>query len=74
MQAENDKAVLTSGSRKLYEALASTDKTWQTYPNYAHDSEFEVDRSQMDNNIVSWIQDHASSSINHPAKESGTQI
>jgi alpha-beta hydrolase superfamily lysophospholipase len=72
MQAENDKAVLISGSRKLYEALASSDKTWQTYPNYAHDSEFETDRSQMDSDIVNWIQDPAASPTNHPATESET--
>ncbi len=62
MQAEQDKAVLISGSRKLYEALASSDKTWKTYPNYAHDSEFEADRTQMDRDIVAWIGEHAGSS------------
>ena len=61
MQAEEDKSVLISGSRKLYEALASSDKTWKTYPNYAHDSEFEADRSQMDSDIVAWIGEHAGS-------------
>jgi alpha-beta hydrolase superfamily lysophospholipase len=59
MQAENDKAVLTSGSRKLYETLASNDKIWQTYPDYAHDSEFEADRTQMDKNIAAWIKTRA---------------
>ena len=58
MQAEEDKAVLISGSRQLYEALASSDKTWRTYPGYAHDSEFEADRSQMDEDIVAWIGEH----------------
>ncbi len=70
MQAENDKAVLTSGSRKLYEALASSDKTWQTYPNYAHDSEFEADRTQMDNTIATWVRDRAASPVSHEAQES----
>ena len=59
MQAEQDKSVLISGSRKLFDALASSDKIWKTYPNYAHDSEFEADRSQMDNDIVAWIGEHA---------------
>jgi alpha-beta hydrolase superfamily lysophospholipase len=59
MQAEEDKSVLISGSRKLYEALASPDKTWKTYPGYAHDSEFEADRTQMDSDIADWIEQHA---------------
>jgi alpha-beta hydrolase superfamily lysophospholipase len=57
MQAEADKSVLISGSSKLFDALASGDKTWKTYPGYAHDSEFEADRSQLDNDITSWILD-----------------
>jgi alpha-beta hydrolase superfamily lysophospholipase len=73
MQAENDKAVLISGSRKLYEALASSDKTWRTYAKYDHDSEFEADRSQMDHDIVTWIQDRSASPANYEAKEHHTQ-
>jgi alpha-beta hydrolase superfamily lysophospholipase len=63
MQAENDKAVLISGSRKLYEALESRDKAWQTYPNYAHDSEFEADRTQLDNAITTWIRERVDSAV-----------
>ncbi|HLX58984.1 MAG TPA: lysophospholipase [Ktedonobacteraceae bacterium] len=59
MQAGQDKSVLSSGTRKLYDALASADKTWKGYPEYAHDSELEQDRSQMDNDIVDWISKHA---------------
>lgn len=59
MQAEDDKAVLLAGSRKLYEALASSDKTWKTYAGYYHDSQFEEDRSQMDNDLVAWIREHS---------------
>jgi alpha-beta hydrolase superfamily lysophospholipase len=59
MQAEADKSITLPGSKKLYEALASSDKTRKTYPNYAHDSEFENDRSQMDNDLASWIQEHS---------------
>lgn len=60
IQAEADKAVLAEGTRKLYEALASSDKTWKSYPDYAHNSEFEADRSLMDEDIVAWIRRHAS--------------
>ncbi len=59
LQAEADKSVIATATRKLYDALASSDKTWITYPNYAHDSELEDDRSQMDNDIVSWIRKHS---------------
>lgn len=56
MQAEQDKAVVPAATRKLYEALASSDKTWKAYPDYAHDTELEVDRTQLDRDIVEWIQ------------------
>ncbi len=59
LQAEADKAVLAEGTRKLYKALASSDKTWKSYPDYAHDSEFEADRSLMDEDIMAWIRKHA---------------
>ena len=59
MQAEDDKSVVAEANRKLYEALASSDKMWRTYPGYAHDSEFERDRSQLDNDVVAWIREHA---------------
>lgn len=59
LQAEQDKSVVLTASRKLYEALGSPDKTWQTYPEYAHDSELEADRSQLDQDIVEWIQKRA---------------
>jgi acylglycerol lipase len=59
MQAEADKSVVAATNRKFYEATLSKDKTWKTYPGYAHDSEFEKDRSQLDNDIVTWILEHA---------------
>ena len=55
MQAEEDKVVIINASKKLYETLASSKKTWKIYPGYNHDSELEEDRSEMDNDIVSWI-------------------
>ncbi len=58
MQAEEDKSVLPIATRKFYDALASGDKTWKSYPGYCHDSEFEDDRSLLDNDIVDWIRAH----------------
>jgi alpha-beta hydrolase superfamily lysophospholipase len=59
IQAEADKSVVPAASQKLYETLASEDKTWKTLPNYEHDSEFEQDRSLLDHTVVSWIDEHA---------------
>ena len=42
----------------LYEKLASNDKTWKTFPGYAHDSEFEADRTLLDNEVAAWITEH----------------
>ena len=56
MQAEADKAVVAEASHKFYEALAGR---WKTYFGYAHDSEFEDDRSKMDNDIVTWLLEHS---------------
>ena len=68
MQAEDDKAVLLEGSRKLYESLESSDKTWKMYAGYDHDSQFEEDRSQMDNDLVAWICEHSVSTSGVAAK------
>ncbi len=59
MQAGQDKAILASGTRKLYEALASSDKTWKGYAEFSHDSEFEEEHSRMDSDIAEWIGKHA---------------
>jgi alpha-beta hydrolase superfamily lysophospholipase len=59
LQAEEDKSVLATATRKFYDALASSDKTWKSYPGYAHDSELEADRSLMDDDIVEWIRARA---------------
>jgi alpha-beta hydrolase superfamily lysophospholipase len=59
MQAGQDKSVLISGTRKLYEALASSDKTWKGYAEFSHDSEFEEEHSRMDSDIAEWISEHA---------------
>jgi alpha-beta hydrolase superfamily lysophospholipase len=58
MQAESDKTVVSEASHKLYESLGNNDKTWKTFAGYAHDSEFEADRSLLDNEVVAWITEH----------------
>ncbi|HLI05057.1 MAG TPA: alpha/beta fold hydrolase [Ktedonobacteraceae bacterium] len=60
LQAEADKAIIIKANQKFYEALASQDKTWKSYPNYGHDSEFEPDHSRLDADILAWIRQHAS--------------
>jgi alpha-beta hydrolase superfamily lysophospholipase len=58
MQAAQDKSVIPEATRQLYTTLASRDKTWKLYPDYAHDTELEVDRTLLDRDIVEWIQAH----------------
>ena len=69
MQAGKDKAVDMTVNKKLYDTLTCPDKTWIDYPNYAHDSEFEHDRSQMDNDIFTWIIDHSKQTGDVPSSE-----
>ncbi len=59
LQAEKDKSVVYSATEDAFRQLGSTDKTWKSYPNYAHDSEFEPDRSAMDDDIANWIKHQA---------------
>lgn len=56
LQADQDKAVVPAASRKLYETLGSREKRWRAYPDYAHDTEMEIDRTQLDHDIMQWIQ------------------
>ena len=58
MQAESDKAIVSEASHTLYNTLVNNDKIWKTFPGYEHDSEFEADRTLLDNEIVSWITEH----------------
>jgi alpha-beta hydrolase superfamily lysophospholipase len=55
LQAEKDKSVIYSATEEAFRQLGSADKTWKSYPGYAHDAEFEPDRSAMDDDIASWI-------------------
>jgi alpha-beta hydrolase superfamily lysophospholipase len=59
MQAELDKSVVAKAAYQVYESLTISDKKWKTYPGYAHDSEFEPDRSLLDNDLATWIQQHS---------------
>jgi len=38
--------------------LTSKVKMWKTFPGYSHDSEFEADRSLLDNEVVTWIREY----------------
>jgi alpha-beta hydrolase superfamily lysophospholipase len=58
LQSEKDLAVIADASRACYQALGSADKTWKTYAEYAHDFEFEPDRSALDNDLADWIMRH----------------
>lgn len=58
LQAGQDKSVVASASQEAFRRLGSADKTWKDYPTYAHDSEFEPDRSAMDDDIAAWIKAH----------------
>jgi alpha-beta hydrolase superfamily lysophospholipase len=58
IQSEQDRSVVPAASRRAYEALGSTDKTWKSYPVYAHDFEFEPARAQLDDDLADWIMRH----------------
>ena len=73
LQAEADTAIKIGANQKFYAALASQDKTWKSYPNYCHDSEFEADRSQMDADILAWIRQHSGSGETAAQKAAGTE-
>ena len=55
IQCEGDKAVVAAASQRMYDALASADKTWKTYANFAHDVEFEPERASLDDDIAQWM-------------------
>ncbi len=58
LQAGQDRSVVASASEEAFRQLGSADKTWKWYPAYAHDSEFEADRSALDDDIADWIKAH----------------
>lgn len=58
IQSEQDKAVVPAATRACYDALGSTDKEWKTYPSFAHDFEFEPERTALDDDLADWIMRH----------------
>ncbi len=62
IQCERDLAVVASASRRMFDALASADKTWKTYADFAHDAEFEPERAILDDDIAQWIKAHSAPS------------
>ncbi|HET9110458.1 MAG TPA: alpha/beta hydrolase [Ktedonobacterales bacterium] len=62
IQCEQDLAVVPSATRRMFDALASSDKTWKTYANFAHDVEFEPERAILDDDIAQWIKAHSDAS------------
>jgi alpha-beta hydrolase superfamily lysophospholipase len=61
LQSDADKVLVIKMTRKLYEVLGSRDKTYKTYPAFAHDFEFEPGRAVLDEDIVAWCANHTSS-------------
>ncbi|GCF11472.1 alpha/beta fold hydrolase [Dictyobacter arantiisoli] len=59
IQAEGDTVVDREATYGLYHALGSQDKTWKSYPTWFHDTQFEAERTPLDNDLVAWIQSHA---------------
>lgn len=59
IQCEQDLAVVPSATQRMFDALASADKTWKTYANFAHDVEFEPERAILDDDIAQWITAHS---------------
>ncbi len=55
IQCEADRAIKPAASRQMYDALGSADKTWTTYPDFAHDCEFEPGRAVLDDDLAQWI-------------------
>ena len=59
LQADKDLSVTIPGTKRVYDRLASQDKTYTILPGYSHDSEFEPDHSHLDSSLVTWIKGHS---------------
>ncbi len=59
IQAEGDQTLVQSATRRCYQELGSSDKTWKTYPEFAHDFEFEPRRDIVDADIAEWVLAHS---------------
>lgn len=58
IQCEKDGSVSPAATRRCFEQLGSADKTWKTYPDFAHDFEFEPERTVLDGDVADWIMRH----------------
>jgi alpha-beta hydrolase superfamily lysophospholipase len=58
IQCEGDTTLSQPATRAFYDKLASADKTYKTYPGFAHDFEFEPNRSLLDADLADWIMRH----------------
>ncbi len=58
-QAEKDLAVSPAATKQAHDRIPAKDKTFKQYANYAHDSEFEADRTELDGDIAQWILSHS---------------
>jgi alpha-beta hydrolase superfamily lysophospholipase len=59
IQTEGDRTLVQAATRQCYLQLGSKDKTWKTYPDLAHDFEFEPERGTLDTDIADWVLKHA---------------
>jgi len=58
IQCDGDTTLSQPATRAFYDKLASADKTYKTYPGFAHDFEFEQNRSVLDGDLADWIMQH----------------
>jgi alpha-beta hydrolase superfamily lysophospholipase len=58
MHGGDDRLVLPYASRKLYEAIASTDKTLKIYEGLRHEIFNEVERDKVLSDVVEWLNKH----------------
>ena len=59
LQAAGDKVIVIAATQTFYQALGSSDKTLSSYPNWYHDTQFEDERTALDDDIARWIHAHA---------------
>jgi alpha-beta hydrolase superfamily lysophospholipase len=58
LQCEADRVIVQRMVRRCFDLLGSQDKTYKTYPGFAHDCEFEPQRAPLDDDIAQWILAH----------------
>lgn len=58
LHGELDKIVPVEFSKRLFDLLPQTDKTIKIYPNDWHEILNELDREEVMNDILSWLEKH----------------